>query len=125
MKREGVTLLLTTHYMEEAAQLCDRIVVMDEGKLLIQGNPGELVEREIGREVVELRLEEAEENRVLATLSGNEFQRERSGDTLYLYTERALEIMGRLKAAGFRRLLYRPASLEDLFLKLTGRELRE
>ena len=125
LKCEGVTLLLTTHYMEEAAQLCDRIVVMDQGKVLVEGNPGELVDREVGREVVELRVEEAEEDRVLAAVTGNDFKRERSGDTLYLYTERALEIMGRLKAAGFRRLLYRPASLEDLFLKLTGRELRE
>ncbi|MFQ5692048.1 MAG: ABC transporter ATP-binding protein [Nitrospinota bacterium] len=129
LKREGVTLLLTTHYMEEAAQLCDRIVVMDGGRILTEGNPGELVEREVGREVVELRLEEAEEGpvlgRALADGSGDDFRMERSGDTLYLYTDRALEIMGRLREAGVKHLLYRPATLEDLFLRLTGRELRE
>ena len=125
LKREGVTLLLTTHYMDEAAQLCDRIVVIDRGKVLIDGAPAELVEREVGREVVELRVEEGEEARALALVSGNHFKTERAGDTLYLYTDRAIEIMGRLKEAGYRRLHYRPASLEDLFLKLTGRELRD
>ncbi len=125
LKREGVTLLLTTHYMEEAAQLCERIVVMDRGKVLVQGNPGELVEGEVGREVVELRLDEADEAYVRAHVPGDDFRMERSGDTLYLYTERALEVMGRLKGAGVGRLLYRPATLEDLFLKLTGKELRE
>ncbi|MBI2880598.1 MAG: ATP-binding cassette domain-containing protein [Candidatus Tectomicrobia bacterium] len=130
LQREGVTLLLTTHYMEEAAQLCDRIVVMDQGKVLIQGNPRELVEREVGREVVELHLPEGEEEapalrQALARVPGNHFRTERSGDTLYIYTERALEIVGRLKQAGMSRLFYRPATLEDLFLKLTGRGLRE
>ncbi|MFQ5914010.1 MAG: ABC transporter ATP-binding protein [Nitrospinota bacterium] len=133
LKREGVTLLLTTHYMEEAAQLCDRIVVMDQGKVLIQGNPGELVAQEVGREVVELRLEEMEEgpvlkeslNRALSRISGNEIEMERSGDTVYLFTEKAFEVTGRLKEAGIGPLLYRPATLEDLFLKLTGRDLRE
>ena len=58
LKREGVTLLVTTHYMDEAAQLCDRIVVLDRGRILIEGNPAELVKCEVGEEVVELRVEE-------------------------------------------------------------------
>ncbi len=70
-------------------------------------------------------VEEAEEARVLSHVSGNDFRVERSGDTLFLYTKRALEIIGPLKEAGMEQLLYRPATLEDLFLKLTGRELRE
>jgi lipooligosaccharide transport system ATP-binding protein len=125
LKREGVTLLVTTHYMDEAAQLCDRIVVLDRGRILIEGNPAELVKCEVGEEVVELRVEEKEEARVLALVSGNHLKTERVEDTLYIYTDQAVEIAGCLKKAGYCQIHCRPASLEDLFLKLTGRELRD
>ena len=125
LKRQGVTLVLSTHYMEEAAQLCDRVMVMDHGRILVEGPPQDLVEGKVGREVVEVRVEEREEAALLAQIPGDTYSIERSGDTLYLFSDRALEIMQALKAAQVRHLLYRPASLEDLFLKLTGRELRE
>lgn len=125
LKRQGVTLILTTHYMEEAAQLCDRVMVMDRGRVLVEGAPQELVEGEVGREVVELRVEEREEAALLSQIPGDAYTVERSGDTLYIFSDRALDIMQALKAAQVGNLLYRPATLEDLFLKLTGRELRE
>lgn len=125
LKHEGVTLLVTTHYMDEAAQLCDRIVVIDRGRILIEGNPAELVKCEVGEEVVELRVEENEEARILTLVSGHHLKTERVEDTFYIYTDQAVEVVERLKKAGYGQIHYRPASLEDLFLKLTGRELRD
>ncbi len=125
LKRQGVTLLLSTHYMEEAAQLCDRVVVMDRGKIVVEGCPQELVERRVGREVVELRVEKEEEAALLAQIPGDAYTIERWGDTLYLFSDRAVEIVQALRAVRVENVLHRPATLEDFFLKLTGRELRE
>ncbi|MFQ5896158.1 MAG: ABC transporter ATP-binding protein [Nitrospinota bacterium] len=125
LQREGVTLILTTHYMDEAARLCDRVGVMDRGRFLAEGPPGRLVEELVGREVVELRVERGEGKGLLERLDGFAFSVERAGDTLYIFSREGGRVAERLLAEGVRHLWHRPATLEDLFLKLTGRELRE
>jgi lipooligosaccharide transport system ATP-binding protein len=125
LKRDGATLLLTTHYMDEAEQLCDRLVVMDKARIVAEGSPRQLIERHVTREVLELRLAVD----VRASLDGRlrEFAEriEQLPDRVQLYTvdgERALE---QVHAAGIpiESALVRRASLEDVFLRLTGRTL--
>ncbi len=123
LKRKGVTMILTTHYMEEAEQLCDRVAVMDSGKILVEGPPRELVERYAGRDVFEIR--RAEDKRVLLRLEGLEFSSERAGDTIYIFSSDGEEIGRRLLSIRELEVLHRRANLEDVFLRLTGRELRD
>ncbi|MDA0999301.1 MAG: ATP-binding cassette domain-containing protein [bacterium] len=125
LRRQGLTILLTTHYMEEAAQLCDRISVIDEGKFLVEGGPAELVEAHVGEEVLEFRGMEEDEKNILSALEGLPVDWEHAGDTLYVYCRNGTPIMERLISSGRSDFIRRPASLEDLFLRLTGREIRE
>ncbi len=125
LKSQGTTLVLTTQYMEEAQQLCDRLVVMYQGRILKEGTPARLVEEEIGREVVEVRLPPEEDARLLAQLSGFPCPHERVGDTLYFYCRDGHPLMRRLLELDLPNTLNRPATLEDVFLKLTGRSLHE
>jgi lipooligosaccharide transport system ATP-binding protein len=125
LKAEGATLVLTTQYMEEAQQLCDRIVVMHQGKILREGVPSRLVADEIGREVVEVRVPREEDERVLARLSEFACGHERVGDTLYFYCRDGHDLMRKLVELDLHNYLTRPATLEDVFLKLTGRSLIE
>lgn len=125
LKREGVTQILTTHYMEEATQLCDRVAIMDQGMILRLGSPQELVAAEVGEEVIELQVGEDEEARIKGFLEGSPFIWEQAGDTLYLYCSNGREVLASLARYPHLRLVHRPATLEDLFLKLTGRRLRE
>jgi lipooligosaccharide transport system ATP-binding protein len=125
LKAQGATLVLTTQYMEEAQQLCDRIVVMYQGKILKEGTPARLVEEEIGREVVEIRVPPEEDEKVLAQLSAFPCAHERVGDTLYFYCRDGHGLMKKLLELDLPNTLNRPATLEDVFLKLTGRSLHE
>jgi len=125
LKKQGVTLILTTQYMEEAEQLCDRIVVMYQGRILKEGVPQRLVQDEIGREVVEIRASEEGDAGLLATLSPLYTGHERAGDTLYLYCTDSHALMERMLSLNLPNVLHRPATLEDVFLKLTGRSLIE
>jgi len=125
LKNQGTTLILTTQYMEEAQQLCDRLVVMYQGKILKEGTPARLVEEEIGREVVEVRLPPEEDARLLAELAAFPCAHERVGDTLYFYCRDGHPLMRRLLELDLPNTLNRPATLEDVFLKLTGRSLHE
>jgi lipooligosaccharide transport system ATP-binding protein len=124
----GVTMLLTTHYMDEAERLCDRLVIMDHGKILAEGVPRELIAEHVGHEVVELRVAEAREHEVLGDLSLEGVESERAGDVRAFFlapkTALAEQLVERARRAGVACLL-RNASLEDVFLKLTGRELDE
>ena len=123
LRATGVTVLLTTHYMEEAAQLCDRVIVIDNGQILLEGSPQSLVEREVGRTVVEAWNFNAEFEAFLRALPG---RIEVVGDRLYFYpaegdhVERVLD-----ERFPSQERLIRRASLEDVFLKLTGRALRD
>lgn len=125
LKRGGITLILTTHYMEEAEQLSDRVAILDKGKILQMGSPRELVLKEVGSEVIELRLEEGEEPRIQELVEGDGLGWEKAGDTLYLYCRDGRAILHSLAKLPHLKLLHRPATLEDLFLRLTGRRLHE
>jgi len=125
LKSEGVTLVLTTQYMEEAQQLCDRIVVMHQGKILKEGVPSKLVAEQIGREVVEVRVPKEEDERIVGQLAEFSSGHERVGDTLYFYCRDGQGLMKKLVELDLHNYLTRPATLEDVFLKLTGRSLIE
>ena len=124
LKNKGVTIILNTHYMEEAQQLCDRLLILDKGSILKEGIPQELVKNEVGEEVVEVRNHEGVKD-VLRKLQGLEFNSEVVGDTLYLYCHESKEILTRLATSETFSVLRRLATLEDVFLKLTGRGLSE
>ncbi|HEU5311637.1 MAG TPA: ABC transporter ATP-binding protein [Candidatus Eisenbacteria bacterium] len=123
LRATGVTVLLTTHYMEEAAQLCDRVIVIDNGTILLEGTPAGLVEREVGHTVVEAWNFTDEFAAFLRGLSGRV---EVVGDRLYFYP-RESDHIERLLEERFehQERLIRRATLEDVFLKLTGRALRD
>ena len=125
LKKEGRTLVLTTHDMDEAEQLCDRLVIMDSGRILAEGAPDELIKKHIKRNVVELRLYEEELDRVLKNLQGFEYDYEVSGDTLFLYSDDRESLIKGVTGVGNGYFIQRHATLEDVFLKLTGRELKE
>ena len=130
LQSQGTTLVLTTHYMEEAEQLCDRLVIMDHGKILVEGSPVELIKEHAGKEVLEIRLLENEGRddcieSVIGDTGLDGAEVECSTDTLYLYTEDALSLLSRINIGSERSILHRRASLEDVFLRLTGRELKE
>jgi lipooligosaccharide transport system ATP-binding protein len=128
LKRDGVTLVLTTHYMDEAEQLCDRLVIMDEGRIVAEGSPRQLIERYSTREVVELRFAIPEEqDELLPSLAGLGERIEPLGDRVLIYTEHGDETAARLSAQGIHpdSVLVRRSSLEDVFLLLTGRTLDE
>ncbi|MFA9460365.1 ATP-binding cassette domain-containing protein [Thiohalorhabdus methylotrophus] len=122
LKGEGRTLLLTTHYMEEAARLCDRLVVMDRGRILDLGAPGELVARNVEPQVVEVPLEQESLPDLARSL---DYRLVTAGDTAYFYTHDAAPVLEHLHAAGSTTHFHRPANLEDVFLRLTGHELQE
>jgi lipooligosaccharide transport system ATP-binding protein len=121
----GKTIVLTTHFMDEAERLCDRLAVMDHGRIITQGSPRALISANIEPEVVEVFGEAALRWQQSAGELGA-VRVERMGETLFLYTNSAGAITASLANAGAGvRYMHRAANLEDVFLKLTGRELRE
>lgn len=128
LKSQGVTLLITTHYMDEAEQLCDRLVVMDGGRIVDEGAPRELIERHCTREVIEARYADpADHARVVASLAGQGARHEALADRVLLYTDDTDADVARLRAETTAEpaLLIRRSTLEDVFLALTGRTLEE
>ncbi|HEX2030505.1 MAG TPA: ATP-binding cassette domain-containing protein [Actinomycetota bacterium] len=127
LKRQGVTLLLTTHYMEEAAQLCDRLVIMHEGRILIQGAPRELVAREASPQVIEVFDPSPDAAVALQRLDGLAERSERLADRWLFYTSQGERLLARVRevVADPGAVWLRGATLEDVFLQLTGRGLRE
>jgi lipooligosaccharide transport system ATP-binding protein len=125
LKREGVTLIITTHYMDEAEQLCDRLVVMDHGSIVAEGPPRELIERHSTREVVELRFDTDSNEGYGDRLSTFAQRVEVLPDRILLYVDEGDETLRELHAAGIEpaSALVRRSSLEDVFLSLTGRTL--
>ncbi|MBT9258103.1 ABC transporter ATP-binding protein [Phycicoccus sp. MAQZ13P-2] len=125
LKREGVTLIITTHYMDEAEQLCDRLVVMDHGRIVAEGSPRELIEAYSTREVVELRFPVDEQERHVDAARAVAERVEELPDRLLAYTADGDETLARLHERGVRPLssLVRRSTLEDVFLHLTGRSL--
>jgi lipooligosaccharide transport system ATP-binding protein len=127
LRRDGVTLIITTHYMDEAEQLCDRLVVMDHGRIVAEGSPRSLIERHVSREVVEIR-SELEDYEVLGKQLEPYCDRiEILADRLCCYTPDGDQVVAALEGLGRteERVLVRRASLEDVFLRLTGRTLTD
>jgi lipooligosaccharide transport system ATP-binding protein len=127
LKQQGVTLIITTHYMDEAEQLCDRLVIMDGGRIVAEGSPRALIEEYAPRDVVELRFPvdvlETVEDRVRGIAPRTEILADRA----LLYTEDAEETIATVTAEGLEpeMVLARRSTLEDVFLRLTGRSLVE
>jgi lipooligosaccharide transport system ATP-binding protein len=126
LKQRGVTQILTTHYMDEAEQLCDRLVVMDKGKIVAEGSPRALIERYSTREVVELRFtaDQSPED-FAARMNGLARRLEALPDRLLLYTDDGDTTATRVHDLGLQpeSVLVRRSTLEDVFLRLTGRTL--
>ena len=124
LRKQGVTTVLTTHYMEEAAQLCDRLIIMDYGRIIEEGEPSALVKKHVGEEVLEVAYEE----KVMQVLPKT-FQNARLevvSDKIHVFTNKPRGVLAKmLKEIPFKEALIRDSNLEDVFLKLTGRRLRE
>ena len=122
--QQGKSILLTTHFMDEAERLCSRLLVLDHGKKIAEGKPRDLIAQHLEPDVVEvygagaLALQDAPLAKLAARV-------EISGETLFFYTQDAKPLLEALQAYPQLRTLHRPANLEDLFLKLTGRQIRE
>ena len=127
LKRQGVTLILTTHYMDEAEQLCDRLVVMDKARIVAEGSPQALIAEHSSREVLELRFETGQMPDLEGKLPGLVDRIEQLPDRLLLYGNDGEETVEALHAMDIRSVsqLVRRSSLEDVFLRLTGRRLIE
>ena len=125
LRRRGVTLIITTHYMDEAEQLCERLAVMDRGRFAAEGTPAELIARYSTREVVELRFGSTEPEHVADRLDGIAQRREVLPDRILLYSDDGDATLGRVHRLGLNpeSTLVRRSSLEDVFLHLTGRSL--
>ena len=121
---QGKTIFLTTHFMDEAERLCDRIAVIDNGRMIAEGPPRELIAQHIEAEVVEVYGDNALDwgDR---EAPGKAARIEVSGETVFCYTNDARPLLASLHVMNGVRYLHRPANLEDLFLKLTGREMRD
>lgn len=123
LKKRGISILLTTHYMEEASRLCDRLIIMDHGRVLTQGPPFELIKKYVGRNVIEVS-GPAEQLRRL--VRDRELSYEDLGHRLLIYTEEGEGLFDLISRKPWAQdCTLRMATLEDVFLKLTGRELRE
>ena len=125
LKADGTTLVLTTHYMDEAEQLCDRLVIMDTARIVAEGSPRELIRRYSSREVVELRFAAGSRNGAVRQLAGVGDRIEELPDRLLGYTDAGDATSAAVESRGLDviSLLVRRSSLEDVFLALTGRTL--
>lgn len=123
LKARGLTILLTTHYMDEAQRLCDRLVIMDQGRILVEGTPRDLIRQHVGDSVIEV-VAACEDLRRMLLERG--LPHEDLGQRLVIYGGDGDELYRELLSEHCREgCMLRPATLEDLFLRLTGRELRE
>jgi lipooligosaccharide transport system ATP-binding protein len=127
LRRQGISILLTTHYMEEAAQLCDRLIIVDQGRIVAEGQPADLIAAHVGTEVIEIYLahDRNVDGDVAAQLAGGPWESERAGDVLYLYLRDGDAGRAALAALAHREFTHRRATLEDVFLRLTGHALRD
>jgi lipooligosaccharide transport system ATP-binding protein len=125
LKEAGVTLILTTHYMDEAEQLCDRLIVVDKGKIMAEGSPSALIREHSTREVLELRFGSERNTTVAPELGGIGERLETLPDRVLIYADDGEAALEQVSNRGLRPLtsLVRRSSLEDVFLRLTGRSL--
>jgi lipooligosaccharide transport system ATP-binding protein len=127
LKEKGVTLLITTHHMDEAEQLCDRLMVMDKGEIMAEGSPSELIKKYSTKEVLEVRFGSDRNSQMVEQLQSFADRLEELPDRLLLYTDSGEDLLARIVAANIHpnTSLVRRSSLEDVFLRLTGRSLIE
>jgi lipooligosaccharide transport system ATP-binding protein len=127
LKEQGVTLVITTHYMDEAEQLCDRLIVMDKGKIMAEGSPSALIKQYSSKEVVEVRFGTDKNEKFAPQLEKLADRIEVLPDRILLYTEKGEELLTKIVDSGLHPMtsLVRRSSLEDVFLRLTGRSLVE
>lgn len=127
LKEQGVTLVITTHYMDEAEQLCDRLIVMDKGQIMAEGSPAALIKQYSSKEVVEVRFGTDKNEKFAPQLEELADRIEVLPDRILLYTEKGEELLTKIVDAGLHPMtsLVRRSSLEDVFLRLTGRTLVE
>ena len=123
--QEGKSILLTTHFMDEAERLCDRLLVLDHGRKIAEGRPRDLIAQHLEPDVVEVYGQGATALAQEATLQALAERTEVSGETVFFYTRASQPLLTALQAWPQLRTLHRPSNLEDLFLKLTGRQIRE
>jgi lipooligosaccharide transport system ATP-binding protein len=124
LKKQQVTIILTTHYMDEAQILCDRILIVDRGKIIEQGSPKDLVKKHVGQEVLEVDFDEKLERELKEAFP--DARLERLGDRMQIFTDKPHGVFEAfLKEHPLQNVAIRTANLEDVFLKLTGRGLRE
>ena len=122
--QQGTSIFLTTHFMDEAERLCNRLLVLDQGRLIAQGRPRELIASLLEPEVIEVYGQGALKLAHEATLKNLASRVEISGETVFFYTHDCHSLLSSLQAWPALRTLHRPSNLEDLFLKLTGRQIR-
>lgn len=127
LTREDKTLVLTTHYMEEAAQLCDRLVIMEGGEIVTSGSPQYLVEEHVSPQVLEFRADHGALEQLGNLLDGDTDATENTGDAILAYTADADSVLEKVRSSGIEidNTVVRQAGLEDVFLRLTGRSLIE
>ena len=122
--QQGKSILLTTHFMDEAERLCDRLLVLDHGRKIAEGKPRDLIQEHLEPDVVEVF--GGDPQHIASSAARSHAKRvEVSGDTVFFYTDTATPLLQALGTTPGLRTLHRPANLEDLFLKLTGRQIRE
>ncbi|MGH2753678.1 MAG: ABC transporter ATP-binding protein, partial [Actinomycetota bacterium] len=128
LKRRGVTLVITTHYMEEAAQLCDRLVIMHQGRILVEGSPAALIAEHVAPEVLELTAaDDGALERMRDRVADYAASFEVTADRMILHTDSGETLLKTINDASvdYESATFRQAGLEDVFLKLTGRRLEE
>jgi len=127
LKEQGTTLVLTTHYMDEAEQLCDRLVVVDKGSIMAEGSPASLIRQYSSREVLEVRFGSDKNAEAAERMAGVGDRLEVLPDRILIYSENGEAVLERITALGLEPItsLVRRSSLEDVFLRLTGRSLIE
>ena len=123
LKSQNVSMIITTHYMDEATELCDRVAVMDKGKIMVVGKPKDLIKDQIGEEVVEVLLLDTTADKLKKDTAGFSITLEETSQKCYLYCQDCRPLLSHLADKGYKHILRRPATLEDVFLKLTGRDL--
>ena len=124
LKSQGITILLTSHYMEEASYLCDRLVVMDNGRILVEGSPKQLIEAHVGDQVLEVRVALSEKAAIIDDMRSKGLEFDDRGDSLFLYGGNGALSQHGESLEGYQ-VVQRPGNLEDVFLRLTGKGLRE
>ncbi len=126
LKSRGITMLLTTHYMDEAAHLCDRLVVIDHGEILVEGSPDQMTRSLVGDVVFEVRVRHSDKDELIDWLnhSGIQGHIEDRADSVLIYPRNGSISLDKIPLDGYQ-ITRRPGNLEDVFLRLTGRGLRE